>query len=102
MAVFLFSLATAAASPHFFAPSFRSPLDLQSLKTYNNRCGAEGDSAHRQSPLARHQLVSLGSHRDMAAYKQGPDYMREDSSIPMMLTFAEALRVNMLIFPVDR
>lgn len=35
-------------------------------------------------------------------YKQAPDYMREGGSIPVTLTFAEALGVNVLLLPMGR
>jgi len=37
-----------------------------------------------------------------AVYKQAPDYMREGGSIPVTLTFAEALGVNVLLLPMGR
>ncbi|KAI0284572.1 CNDP dipeptidase [Russula aff. rugulosa BPL654] len=37
-----------------------------------------------------------------AVYKRAPDYMREGGSIPVTLTFAEALRVNVLLLPMGR
>lgn len=35
-------------------------------------------------------------------YRQAPDYMREGGSIPVTLTFAEALNVNVLLLPMGR
>jgi hypothetical protein len=35
-------------------------------------------------------------------YKHAPDYMREGGSIPVTLTFAEALGVNVLLLPMGR
>lgn len=35
-------------------------------------------------------------------YKQAPDYTREGGSIPVTLTFAEALGVNVLLLPMGR
>ena len=35
-------------------------------------------------------------------YKKAPDYMREGGSIPVTLTFAEALGVNVLLLPMGR
>jgi len=35
-------------------------------------------------------------------YKQPPDYTREGGSIPVTLTFAEALGVNVLLLPMGR
>ncbi|KAI0320430.1 CNDP dipeptidase [Amylostereum chailletii] len=37
-----------------------------------------------------------------AIYKQTPDYTREGGSIPVTLTFAEALGVNVLLLPMGR
>ena len=35
-------------------------------------------------------------------YKIAPDYTREGGSIPVTLTFAEALGVNVLLLPMGR
>jgi Cys-Gly metallodipeptidase DUG1 len=35
-------------------------------------------------------------------YNQAPDYTREGGSIPVTLTFAEALGVNVLLLPMGR
>ena len=35
-------------------------------------------------------------------YKQTPNYTREGGSIPVTLTFAEALGVNVLLLPMGR
>ena len=35
-------------------------------------------------------------------YNRAPDYMREGGSIPVTLTFAEALGVNVLLLPMGR
>jgi hypothetical protein len=35
-------------------------------------------------------------------YKKAPDYTREGGSIPVTLTFAEALGVNVLLLPMGR
>lgn len=37
-----------------------------------------------------------------AVYNQAPDYTREGGSIPVTLTFAEALGVNVLLLPMGR
>jgi Cys-Gly metallodipeptidase DUG1 len=37
-----------------------------------------------------------------AIYKQTPNYTREGGSIPVTLTFAEALGVNILLLPMGR
>ncbi|KAI0249777.1 CNDP dipeptidase [Lactifluus subvellereus] len=37
-----------------------------------------------------------------AVYHRAPDYMREGGSIPVTLTFAEALGVNVLLLPMGR
>jgi len=37
-----------------------------------------------------------------AIYKMTPDYTREGGSIPVTLTFAEALGVNVLLLPMGR
>jgi len=37
-----------------------------------------------------------------AVYKKAPDYTREGGSIPVTLTFAEALGVNVLLLPMGR
>ncbi|KAH9974102.1 CNDP dipeptidase [Lactifluus volemus] len=38
----------------------------------------------------------------VSVYNQEPDYMREGGSIPVTLTFAEALGVNVLLLPMGR
>lgn len=35
-------------------------------------------------------------------YNQAPDYTREGGSIPVTLTFADALGVNVLLLPMGR
>jgi len=37
-----------------------------------------------------------------AVYKKTPDYTREGGSIPVTLTFAESLGVNVLLLPMGR
>ena len=37
-----------------------------------------------------------------AVYNRAPDYTREGGSIPVTLTFAEALGVNVLLLPMGR
>jgi Cys-Gly metallodipeptidase DUG1 len=39
---------------------------------------------------------------NQAVYHKAPDYMREGGSIPVTLTFAEALGVNVLLLPMGR
>lgn len=47
-------------------------------------------------------LVSLADQHPQLIYKKTPDLTREGGSIPVTLTFAEALGVNVLLLPMGR
>ena len=44
----------------------------------------------------------LTTHCSQAVYKRDPDLTREGGSIPVTLTFAESLGVNVLLLPMGR
>ncbi|KAI0037052.1 CNDP dipeptidase [Vararia minispora EC-137] len=50
----------------------------------------------------KHWNYQAAHRATQAIYKQDPDYTREGGSIPVTLTFAEALGVNVLLIPMGR
>jgi len=50
----------------------------------------------------RHWNFEAAKRATKAVYKQDPDLTREGGSIPVTLTFAEALGVNVLLLPMGR
>ncbi|KAH8993589.1 CNDP dipeptidase [Lactarius hatsudake] len=50
----------------------------------------------------KHWSYEAAHRATEAVYNQAPDYTREGGSIPVTLTFAEALGVNVLLLPMGR
>jgi len=63
------------------------------------------ESLHGGKPWVadhRHWNYEAAKKATKAIYKQDPDLTREGGSIPVTLTFAEALGVNVLLLPMGR
>ncbi|KAI0305354.1 CNDP dipeptidase [Multifurca ochricompacta] len=63
------------------------------------------ESLHGGKPWVedyKHWSYEAAHRATEAVYKQAPDYTREGGSIPVTLTFAEALGVNVLLLPMGR
>jgi Cys-Gly metallodipeptidase DUG1 len=63
------------------------------------------EAAHRATEVSLPAFlyqICLHLFPGQAVYKKAPDYMREGGSIPVTLTFAEALGVNVLLLPMGR
>ncbi|OBZ66891.1 Cys-Gly metallodipeptidase dug1 [Grifola frondosa] len=63
-----------------------------------------GESARRKPWIAdyKHWNYEAAKKATEAVYKKSPDLTREGGSIPVTLTFAESLGVNVLLLPMGR
>ncbi|KAI0050313.1 CNDP dipeptidase [Auriscalpium vulgare] len=90
-------------------PENVDPLVISYLETEFKKLGSKNtfsiENLHGGKPWVedhKHWSYEAARRATEAIYKQTPDYTREGGSIPVTLTFAEALGVNVLLLPMGR
>ncbi|KAI0293927.1 CNDP dipeptidase [Russula brevipes] len=90
-------------------PENVDPLVIKYLQGEFARLGSKNtfnvENLHGGKPWVedhKHWNYEAAHRATEAVYKQAPDYTREGGSIPVTLTFAEALGVNVLLLPMGR
>ncbi|KAI0057285.1 CNDP dipeptidase [Artomyces pyxidatus] len=90
-------------------PENVDPLVIKYLEEEFKKLGSKNtfsvESLHGGKPWVenhKHWSYEAARRATEAIYKQTPDYTREGGSIPVTLTFAEALGVNVLLLPMGR
>ncbi|KAI0267287.1 CNDP dipeptidase [Gloeopeniophorella convolvens] len=90
-------------------PDNVDPLVIKYLQAEFAKLGSKNvlsvENSHGGKPWVenyKHWNYEAARRATEAVYKQTPDYTREGGSIPVTLTFAEALGVNVLLLPMGR
>jgi len=90
-------------------PDNVDPLVIKHLQDEFSKLGSKNtmnvESVHGGKPWVedyKHWNYEAAHRATEAVYNRAPDYTREGGSIPVTLTFAEALGVNVLLLPMGR
>lgn len=91
-------------TPEKIIPLVNAHLEAEFAK-FNSKNKMEVEFLHGGKPWVadvRHWNFEAAKKAIEAVYKKTPDYTREGGSIPVTLTFAESLGVNVLLLPMGR
>ncbi|KAG1807478.1 uncharacterized protein BJ212DRAFT_1449305 [Suillus subaureus] len=91
-------------TPEKIVPLVNAYLEAEFAK-FNSKNKMEVEYLHGGKPWVadvRHWNFEAAKKAIEAVYKKTPDYTREGGSIPVTLTFAESLGVNVLLLPMGR
>ncbi|KAG2134128.1 hypothetical protein DEU56DRAFT_950402 [Suillus clintonianus] len=91
-------------TPEKIVPLVNAYLEAEFAK-FNSKNKMEVEYQHGGKPWVadvKHWNFEAAKKAIEAVYKKTPDYTREGGSIPVTLTFAESLGVNVLLLPMGR